>query len=159
MIKQIKPNSLSHKFLSLIFEKHEIRRGINICDVPWRALKQLVFVTVVTVLLTLLASLVVLYTVGFVLMLFSPFFQYSLPFVALIKLTWCFSVAMVGISSIMAPIICFSEGWPIMPKWLKKKSSDKPPSPPSLISIWWKSFKEKTCVKIVVDSEDMMEGK
>lgn len=34
MIKQIKPNSLSHKFLSLIFEEYEVERGINICDVP-----------------------------------------------------------------------------------------------------------------------------
>ena len=44
MIKQIKPNSLSHKFLSLIFEKSEIRNGINICDVPWRALRELLLV-------------------------------------------------------------------------------------------------------------------
>jgi hypothetical protein len=35
-----------------------------------------------------------------------------------------------------------------MPTWLKKHEEE--PKPPSLIYIWWKSFKEKTCVKIVV---------
>ena len=30
------------------------------------------------------------------------------------------------------------------------KYKEQEPSPPSLIPLWWKSFKEKTCVKIVV---------
>jgi hypothetical protein len=59
MIKQIKPNSLSHKFLSLIFEEYEIRRGINICDVPWRALRCLTKFLALSVVLIFVAFMAI----------------------------------------------------------------------------------------------------
>jgi hypothetical protein len=65
MIKQIKPNSLSHKFLSLIFESWEVDQGINICDVPWRALKQLILCIVVGLAIGLVVAAVIGLIVAF----------------------------------------------------------------------------------------------
>lgn len=158
MIKQIKPHSLSHKFLSLIFEKHEIRRGINICDVPWRALKQLITFMIVSAVCIVGAVTLLTMALGVVLAFLSPFFQYSVKFAELAGVCWVFACMIVFSLAIAFVIIWFTGDIELLPAYLKKQSSDKP-SPPSLISIWWKSFKEKTCVKIVVDSEAMMEGK
>lgn len=152
MIKQIKPNSLSHKFLSLIFEKHEIRHGINICDIPWRALKQLL--TFVIVGGVCLAGTVAILAValGIVLAFLSPFLQYSVMFAELAGIGWVYACMIVVSLAIASVIIWFTGDIELLPAYLKKQSSDKP-SPPSLISIWWKSFKEKICVKIVIGEE------
>lgn len=153
MIKQIKPNSLSHKFLSLIFEKHEIRRGINICDVPWRALKQLITFMIVSAVCIVCAVTLLTMALGVVLAFLSPFFQYSVKFAELAGMAWVFA-CMVLVSLAAASFILWLTGdIELLPKYLKKNTSDKPSSPPSLISIWWKSFKEKTCVKFVVEDK------
>ena len=104
MIKQIKPNSLSHKFLSLIFEKHEIRRGINICDVPWRALKQLTLVLLMTFVVLSAFMALVLYVVGVILAILSPFFQYNLIFANLSGIGYVGTGLFVVVVGIMAPI-------------------------------------------------------
>ena len=157
MIKQIKPNSLSHKFLSLIFEKHEIRRGINICDVPWRALKKLSLFLTLSVACTIIAGLVLVCVLS---LLFAIAGVWYVP-------VWAYKFTEFGLMSWITVFVCIllyilqeiCEGSvTLLPSYLKKESSANS-SPPSLISIWWKSFKEKTCVKIVVDSEAMMEGK
>lgn len=159
MIKQIKPNSLSHKFLNLIFEKHEIRHGINICDVPWRALKQLVFVIVVAVLLTIAAGMAITYVVGVVLALLAPFFQYNL-FFAHVAGIGVVTTGFVAAGLLAASFTQYSDGdIPLLPTYIKK-ATPKEPSPPSVLSLWWTSFKEKTCFKIVVDKlelEDKLE--
>ncbi len=151
MIKQIKPNSLSHKFLSLIFEPWEVDQGINICDVPWRALKQLI----TAIAISLAIGLVVAAVVGFIVALLSAILAiWIIP-------SWLhFGFPMYGVAGwwvLGFGILCFVavetfEGnIPILPTWLKKSVEDT--SPPPLLSIWWKSFKEKTCVKIVVAEE------
>lgn len=159
MTKQIKPNSLSHKFLSLIFEDYEIRRGINICDVPWRALKQLVIVIIVAVLLTIAAGMAITYVVGVVLALLSPFLHYNLFFANVA------GIGVVATSFIVASllVVSFTEYFngdiPLLPTYIKK-ATPKEPSPTSVLSLWWTSLKEKTCFKIVVDKlelEDKLE--
>lgn len=152
MIKQIKPNSLSHKFLSLIFEDHEIRHGVNICDVPWRALKMFVLAVVVAVLLTIATGMVITYVVGVVLALLAPFFQYNLFFAHVA------GIGLVATGFIAAGLLAvsfteYSHGEiPLLPTYIKK-ATPKEPSPPSVLSLWWTSFKEKTCFKIVVGEE------
>ena len=153
MIKQIKPNSLSHKFLSLIFEKHEIRHGINICDVPWRALKQLINFVIVGGICIVCASMLLGMALGIVLAFLSPFFQYSVKFAELAGMAWVFACLVLVSLAAASFILWLSGDIELLPKYLKKNTSDKPSSPPSLISIWWKSFKEKTCVKIVVEDK------
>ncbi len=151
MIKQIKPDSLSHKFLSLIFERNEIRRGINICDVPWRALKQLLLFLVVVGLCTAATGLLLSYLVGVVLMVLSPFFQYNLFWANLSVIGYAGSCLFVVVAGIMAPIAWVVGDIPFKPTWFRESVEEE--SPPSLLSIWWKSFREKTCVKIVVEEE------
>lgn len=153
MIKQIKPNSLSHKFLSLIFEKHEIRHGINICDVPWRALRQLLTFVGASAARIVCATALLAMALGVVLAFLSPFFQYSVKLAELAGMGWVFACVMLFGVAVISFIIWCTGDIELLPAYLKKASSDKPPSPPSLISIWWKSFKEKTCVKIVVGEE------
>lgn len=150
MIKQIKPNSLSHKFLSLIFEKHEIRHGINICDVPWRALKTLVFAIVITFLLTIAAGMAITYVVGVVLALLAPFFQYNLFFANVAAIGLVCTAALVVLAVGVGFTECSNGNIPLLPTYIKK-ATPKEPSPPSILSLWWASFKEKTCFKIVVD--------
>lgn len=152
MIKQIKPNSLSHKFLSLIFEDYEIRHGINICDVPWRALKQLVLVIVVTVLLAIAAGMAITYVVVVVLALLAPFFQYNLFFASLAMAGLAMIMIILPIGVIVALSACTVGDIPLLPSYIKK-ATPKEPSPPSVLSLWWTSFKEKTCFKIVVEEE------
>lgn len=155
MIKQIKPNSLSHKLLSLIFEEYEICDGINICDVPWRALNQLLIFLVVVAFCTALAVFLLSYLVGVVLMVLSPLFQYNLFWANLSG--WAYMMSYVWLFTVLiSALILRSEGEiTFFPTWLKKPTTDEEEeeSPPSLLSIWWKSFKEKTCVKIVVAEE------
>ena len=148
MIKQIEKGSLSHKFLSLIFEPYEVRDGINICDVPWRVLKKLA------------ACIVLCLTIGFCIVALLRFIiaMLSTILAILVVPSWLhFGFPMFGV--VIWGMLCFVilffvivetfEGnIPIMPAWLNGK--DKEPNPPSLVSIWWKSFKEKTCVKIIV---------
>ena len=152
MIKQIKPNSLSHKFLSLIFEDYEIRHGINICDVPWRALKQLVIVIIVTVLLTIAAGMAITYVVGVTLALLAPFLHYNLFFANIAMLGLAMSMILLPIGAIVALSACTVGDIPLLPTYIKK-AIPKEPSPPSVLSLWWTSFKEKTCFKIVVGEE------
>lgn len=153
MTKQIKPNSLSHKFLSLIFEDYEIRHGINICDVPWRALKQLVLVIIVTVLLTIAAGMAITYVVGVMLALLAPFFQYNLFFANVAGI----GVVTTGFIAAGLLVVSFIEYFngdiQLLPTYIKK-AAPKEPSPPSVLSLWWTSFKEKTCFKIVVDKPE-----
>lgn len=152
MTKQIKPNSLSHKFLSLIFEDYEIQHGINICDVPWRALKMLVMTVVSTVAILMFVGMVVGYAVGVVLALLSPFFQYNYFFATLAGLSLVSSVAGAALYFIISIVECSHGNIPLLPSYVKK-ATPKEPSPPSVLSLWWTSFKEKTCFKIVVGEE------
>ena len=148
MIKQIEKGSLSHKFLSLIFDKYEAERGINICDVPWRTLKQLILCIVVCMAIVFLVATLV----GLIIALLSAVLSiWVVPswlhcgFPMYGTVFWC----AVWLGLLIYGLIETYEGnIPILPTWLKKREEE--PSPPSLISIWWKSFKEKTCVKIVV---------
>lgn len=148
MIKQIKPNSLSHKFLSLIFEDYEVDSGINICDVPWRALKQLILcvtlcVAVGFIVAALLGGIVALLSAVLAIWTVPTWLHYGFPmYGAVLWFMVCLGGLLYGLTE------AYKGNIPILPAWIKQQ--DEEPSPPSLISIWWKSFKEKTCVKIVV---------
>ncbi len=152
MIKQIKPHSLSHKFLNLIFEKHEIRHGINICDVPWRILGRLggiagaiLFILGVLLILSWMLSAVAAIWV------IPSWWPYQ--FVEVGCITWLgIGGAYIAfkIGDVLERLFP-SKDKPLPPHKPKKSSANS--SPPSLLSIWWKSLKEKTCVKIVVGEE------
>lgn len=151
MIKQIKPNSPSHKFLSLIFEAREIRKGINICDVPWRLLSYGLGVCAVVgfVLLIIFVALCMLSV------LWKIFFDASWIPVDFIGIgIFCYVMALLGILLHWFESLC-AWSFPFKDKPIERseRDEDKEPTSSSLISIWWKSFKEKACVKIVVEEE------
>ena len=149
MIKQIKPNSLSHKFLSLIFYKSEIRNGINICDVPWRLLRN--------------TSAIIAASMAIVGMLFIFICAFSvIPAIWIIPSWWPYSFVEIGWGMWIAMFVgifayfvaeVYDTLFPSKGKPIKPSKDEKQEEPPSLLSIWWKSFKEKACVKIVVEEE------
>lgn len=147
MIKQIKPNSLSHKFLGLIFYKSEIRNGINICDVPWRLLRNTSAIIAASMAIVgMLFIFICMLSVIPAIWVIPSWWPYSF-----VEIGWGMWIAMfVGIFTYFVTEVYDTlfppKGKPIKPS----KYKEQEPSPPSLIPLWWKSFKEKTCVKIVV---------
>jgi hypothetical protein len=151
MIKQIKPGSLSHKFLKLLYDDWDLERGVNVCEVFWTFLGKATLTLLVGGLLLFLGLGVLVFVVGLVLALLAPFFQYSPLMANLAWSCWGFACMMLLFSAAGSLLLAIQGEMPVLPTWWKKPEEDT--SPPSLLSIWWASVKEKTCVKIVVSSD------
>ncbi len=152
MIKQIKPGSLSHKFLELLYDDRQLRRGVNVCEVFWTFLGKATLTLLVGGLIIFIVLGVLVFVVGLVLALLAPFFQYPLYLAEFASIAWALScVFLATIAATTVFLACQGE-IPVLPTWLKKGVEDT--SPPSLLSIWWTSVKEKTCVKIVIGDTD-----
>ncbi len=152
MIKQIKPGSLSHKFLELLYDDRQLRRGVNVCEVFWTFLGKATLTLLVGGLILFIGIGVLVFVVGLVLALLSPFFQYSPLMASLAWNCWGFACVLLFFCAAGTIIAAILGEIPVLPTWLKKDVEDT--SPPSLLSIWWTSIKEKTCVKIVIGDTD-----
>ncbi len=150
MIKQIKPGSLSHKFLELLYDDRDLERGVNVCEVFWTFLGKATLTLLVGGLILFIGLVLLAYVVGVILVLLAPFFQYSQTLATLVEGAWVASwIFLISVAVTTVILTCQGET-PVLPTWLKKGVEDT--SPPSLLAIWWTSVKEKTCVKIVVSS-------
>ncbi len=149
MIKQIKPGSLSHKFLKLLYDDWDLECGVNVCGVFWRSLLGLVF--------------------GVGLLCFSAFVAYIVYSILIFVVSFFYLPSWVTGDEIMVGYVwcwlilafCFAYSLlehevsiPTYPTWWKKTDKLALDTRPSLLSVWYTSVKEKTCVKIVVKSDN-----
>ncbi len=147
MIKSITPDSLSHKFLRLLFSRRELAKGITVCDIPFRLLYTIMEGFAICTVAA--GALLILFSI--LLALLAPFFQYNFVLATLANVGFCTSVLTLILLFLLA-ITSARAGWiPILPTWLTNKHQDKEPS---LLTVWWRSFKDKTCVKIVIGDTD-----